>query len=58
MFNFRYVRVVGTLNTVNRVFHLVALECSYTNKPFVLYENIIGKYFVVNTFCINAMVVI
>ncbi|CAH1791881.1 unnamed protein product [Owenia fusiformis] len=28
----KYVRVVGTHNTVNRVFHCVALECYYTHK--------------------------
>jgi hypothetical protein len=27
--NCRYIRVVGTHNTVNRVFHLVALEAYY-----------------------------
>ncbi|KAM3876905.1 BTB/POZ domain-containing protein 9-like [Diretmus argenteus] len=32
----RYVRVVGTYNTVNKVFHLVALECMYTHRPYVL----------------------
>ncbi|XP_029902597.1 BTB/POZ domain-containing protein 9-like isoform X2 [Myripristis murdjan] len=32
----RYVRVVGTHNTVNKVFHLVALECMYTQRPYVL----------------------
>ncbi|GFR93773.1 BTB/POZ domain-containing protein 9 [Elysia marginata] len=30
----RYIKVVGTHNTVNRVFHLVSFECLYTNKPF------------------------
>ncbi|XP_063426944.1 BTB/POZ domain-containing protein 9-like [Mytilus trossulus] len=37
----RYVRVVGTHNTVNRVFHLVAFECLYTNKPFQLEQGLI-----------------
>ncbi|XP_029448777.1 BTB/POZ domain-containing protein 9 isoform X2 [Rhinatrema bivittatum] len=32
----RYVRIVGTHNTVNKVFHLVAFECMFTNKPFTL----------------------
>ncbi|XP_063040344.1 BTB/POZ domain-containing protein 9 isoform X2 [Engraulis encrasicolus] len=32
----RYIRVVGTHNTVNKVFHLVALECMYTSHPFTL----------------------
>lgn len=30
----RYIKIVGTHNTVNRVFHLVSFECLYTNKPF------------------------
>uniref|UniRef100_A0A0B6ZZR2 BTB/POZ domain-containing protein 9 n=1 Tax=Arion vulgaris TaxID=1028688 RepID=A0A0B6ZZR2_9EUPU len=30
----RYVKVVGTHNTVNRVFHLVSFECLYTSRPF------------------------
>ncbi|KAB5582080.1 hypothetical protein PHYPO_G00183040 [Pangasianodon hypophthalmus] len=32
----RFIRVVGTHNTVNKVFHLVALECMYTQRPFIL----------------------
>ncbi|XP_060781307.1 BTB/POZ domain-containing protein 9 isoform X1 [Neoarius graeffei] len=32
----RFIRVVGTHNTVNKVFHLVALECMYTQRPFTL----------------------
>ncbi|CAJ1077880.1 BTB/POZ domain-containing protein 9 [Xyrichtys novacula] len=32
----RYVRIVGTHNTVNKVFHLVAFECMFTNRPFTL----------------------
>ncbi|XP_017319680.1 BTB/POZ domain-containing protein 9 isoform X2 [Ictalurus punctatus] len=32
----RFIRVVGTHNTVNKVFHLVALECMYTQHPFIL----------------------
>ncbi|PVD25748.1 hypothetical protein C0Q70_13408 [Pomacea canaliculata] len=37
----RYIRVVGTHNTVNRVFHLVSLEAFYTNKPFQLDQGLI-----------------
>ena len=43
-----YLRVVGTHNTVNRVFHLVQFECIFTNKTnfgkIVLreYNNLIG----------------
>lgn len=32
----RYVKVVGTHNTVNRVFHLVSFECLYTTRQFQL----------------------
>ncbi|KAL8613580.1 BTB/POZ domain-containing protein 9 [Nucella lapillus] len=37
----RYIRVVGTHNTVNRVFHLVCLECMFTNKPFQLDQGLV-----------------
>ncbi|KAI1284895.1 BTB/POZ domain-containing protein 9 [Halotydeus destructor] len=32
----KFIRIVGTHNTVNRVFHLVSFECMYTDKPFEL----------------------
>ncbi|XP_018422888.1 PREDICTED: BTB/POZ domain-containing protein 9 [Nanorana parkeri] len=32
----RYIRIVGTHNTVNKVFHLVAFECMFTHKSFTL----------------------
>ncbi|KAF1376940.1 hypothetical protein PFLUV_G00216700 [Perca fluviatilis] len=32
----RYIRIVGTHNTVNKVFHLVAFECMFTNRSFTL----------------------
>lgn len=32
----RFIRVVGTHNTVNKVFHLVAFECMFTQRQFVL----------------------
>ncbi|XP_043916243.1 BTB/POZ domain-containing protein 9 [Protopterus annectens] len=32
----RYIRIIGTYNTVNKVFHLVAFECMFTNRPFTL----------------------
>ncbi|XP_074092944.1 BTB/POZ domain-containing protein 9 isoform X1 [Macrotis lagotis] len=37
----RYVRIVGTHNTVNKVFHLVAFECMFTNKTFTLEKGLI-----------------
>lgn len=30
----RYIRLVGTHNTVNRIFHVVHFECMYSSKPF------------------------
>lgn len=39
----RFIRVVGTHNTVNKVFHLVALECMYTQRPFTLEKGILGN---------------
>ena len=30
----RYIRIVGTYNTLNKVFHVVSLEAYYTKKPF------------------------
>ncbi|XP_062851849.1 BTB/POZ domain-containing protein 9 isoform X2 [Trichomycterus rosablanca] len=32
----RFIRLVGTHNTVNKVFHLVAFECMFTQRSFVL----------------------
>ncbi|KAM4041506.1 BTB/POZ domain-containing protein 9 [Anomaloglossus baeobatrachus] len=37
----RYVRIVGTHNTVNKVFHLVAFECMFTHKTFILERGLI-----------------
>lgn len=39
----RYIRIVGTHNTVNKVFHIVAFECMFTNKTFALEKGLIGK---------------
>ena len=35
----RYVRIIGTHNTMNRSFHLVSFSCYYTLKNFQLGEN-------------------
>ena len=41
----RYIRVVGTHNTVNKVFHVVSLEAYYTRKRFALDPNgIVSKF--------------
>ncbi|XP_061560896.1 BTB/POZ domain-containing protein 9 isoform X1 [Phycodurus eques] len=37
----RYVRIVGTHNTVNKVFHLVAFECMFTNRTFTLEQGLL-----------------
>ncbi|XP_018016294.1 BTB/POZ domain-containing protein 9-like isoform X4 [Hyalella azteca] len=37
----RYIKVVGTNNTVNRVFHIVALEAYYTKLQVVLHHGLI-----------------
>lgn len=37
------MRVVGTHNTVNKVFHLVAFECMFTHRSFTLEKGILGK---------------
>ncbi|XP_053315518.1 BTB/POZ domain-containing protein 9 [Spea bombifrons] len=37
----RYIRIVGTHNTVNKVFHLVAFECMFTSKPFTLEKGLL-----------------
>ncbi|XP_031202572.1 BTB/POZ domain-containing protein 9 isoform X2 [Mastomys coucha] len=37
----RYIRIVGTHNTVNKIFHIVAFECMFTNKAFTLEKGLI-----------------
>ncbi|CAF93746.1 unnamed protein product [Tetraodon nigroviridis] len=39
----KYVRIVGTHNTVNKVFHLVAFECMFTDRPFTLDSGLLGS---------------
>ena len=41
----KFIRIVGTHNTVNKVFHVVSLEACYTKKPFRLDPNgILSKF--------------
>ena len=41
----KYIRIVGTFNTLNKVFHLVSLEAYYTKKPCQFDKNgILSKY--------------
>lgn len=37
----RYIRIVGTNNTVNKVFHVVSFEAMYTNTPFILEKGLV-----------------
>ncbi|XP_034247809.1 BTB/POZ domain-containing protein 9 [Thrips palmi] len=37
----QYIRIVGTNNTVNKVFHVVSFEAMFTNTPFVLEKGLI-----------------
>ncbi|XP_006737216.1 BTB/POZ domain-containing protein 9-like [Leptonychotes weddellii] len=37
----KYIRIVGTHNTVNKIFHIVAFECMFTNKTFTLEKGLI-----------------
>jgi hypothetical protein len=39
----RSIRVVGTHNTVNKVFHLVSMEVYYIQKPFALVGDLYGR---------------
>merc|ERR1712012_366743 len=34
----RYIRIVGTYNTLNKVFHVVSLEAYYTKKSFQIHK--------------------
>ncbi|CAF5160911.1 unnamed protein product, partial [Rotaria magnacalcarata] len=36
------IRIVGTHNTVNKVFHLVSMEVYYIQKPFALVRDILA----------------
>jgi len=40
----QYVRIVGTHNTVNKVFHVVAFEAVYVQKPFIIEKGIVSKW--------------
>lgn len=39
----RFIRVVGTNNTVNKVFHVVTFQAMYTSNMQVLDKGLIGK---------------
>ncbi|XP_064490258.1 BTB/POZ domain-containing protein 9-like [Ornithodoros turicata] len=52
----RYIRIVGTHNTVNRVFHAVSLECTYTERQFVLERGLMRPQENVATVALSAYV--
>jgi hypothetical protein len=35
----RYIRLVGTLNTVNRIFHVVHFECMFSSRQHSIGDN-------------------
>ena len=42
----RYIRIFGTYNTLNKVFHVVSLEAYYTKKPYQVDKHgILSKLF-------------
>ena len=41
----RYIRIVGTYNTLNKVFHVVSLEAYYTKKTFQVHKGILSKHY-------------
>ena len=45
LFYFSFIRVVGTHNSVNKVFHLVSMEVYYKEKSFGLIQDIHGENF-------------
>lgn len=38
----RFIRIVGTNNTVNKVFHVVSFEAMFTNTHFALDKGLVG----------------
>ncbi|XP_056283475.1 BTB/POZ domain-containing protein 9 isoform X1 [Pseudoliparis swirei] len=53
----RYVRIVGTHNTVNKVFHLVAFECMFTHRSFTLENGLLVPAENVATIALSASVI-
>lgn len=39
----RYIKIVGTNNTVNQIFHVVSFEALYTNNMVTLENGFIGQ---------------
>ncbi|XP_041353086.1 BTB/POZ domain-containing protein 9-like isoform X2 [Gigantopelta aegis] len=53
----RYIRIVGTHNTVNRVFHVVGVECMYMSTPCTLEQGLLVPTENVATIKKNACVI-
>ncbi|RWS25194.1 BTB/POZ domain-containing protein 9-like protein [Leptotrombidium deliense] len=53
----KFIRIVGTHNTVNRVFHLVSFQCMYTNKPFKLERGLLVPTHNIATMKYSAVVI-
>ncbi|XP_066254986.1 BTB/POZ domain-containing protein 9-like [Euwallacea similis] len=53
----QYIRIVGTHNTVNKVFHLVTLECMYKQKIPKMVNDLICPNYNVATLEKNAVVI-
>ncbi|XKL65076.1 hypothetical protein PGB90_005162 [Kerria lacca] len=53
----RFIRIVGTNNTVNKVFHVVSFEIMYTNKPFCLEKGLIVPKHNVATNSLSATII-
>lgn len=39
----QYIKIVGTNNTVNKVFHVVSFEAMYVNTPFEVEKGLTGN---------------
>lgn len=53
----KFIRIVGTHNTVNRVFHVVSFECMFTERPFELDKGLVVPKLNVATISNSACVI-
>ena len=52
-----YVRIVGTHNTVNKVFHVVTMEALYTDTEFILESGLLVPKTNIATLAHSALVI-
>ena len=52
----RLIRVVGTHNTINKVFHLVSMEVYYIQEPFALVGDLYGMRHGFIAYCFSLLV--